>query len=320
MRDSEAFEQHIHRIHDLLEGSSAEVIWNDHLPDPDNPAQQRQIDVSIKRDGKLTLVECRDHGSPQDVTWIEELIGRRASLKADSAIAVSSSGFTVGAIHKANAYGIILRDLCELTDLEVKSWAGQMRLTLYFYEYTDLKISLCFEQESIPRLQMDVIKAEFVSKGVIQSFFNASAQQLGTLNLVAGENSGKSVNFGIRLNFGDLKLSGEPVVEAAFEGTARLNSRDIPLRNVLAYGKPADRPPQREVIVEKFPLGETSIIHTGQRISVLLDLSDMELPAFAQLRFFRLEGNDEVDYDRLEILGVEKFWVRGKMHIDLYHR
>jgi len=60
MKNSEAFEQQIHRIHELLEGSGAGVTWNDHVPDLDNPSQQRQIDVSIKRDGKLTLVECRD--------------------------------------------------------------------------------------------------------------------------------------------------------------------------------------------------------------------------------------------------------------------
>jgi Restriction endonuclease len=98
MKNSEAFEQQIHRIHELLEGSGADVTWNDHVPDPDNPSQQRQIDVSIKRDGKLTLVEGRDRQSPQDVTWIEELIERCASLKADATIAVSSSGFTAGAL------------------------------------------------------------------------------------------------------------------------------------------------------------------------------------------------------------------------------
>ena len=320
VRDSEAFEQHIQRIHDLLEGSGVEVIWNDHIPDPDNISQRRQIDVSIKRDGKLTLVECRDHAARQDVKWIEELIGRRTSLKADAAIGVSASGFTAGAIHKANAYGIVLRDLCELTDLEIKRWAGQLALTLYFYEYTDLEASLCFERESIPKLEMDVVRTDFVSKRVMQSLFNASAQQLDTLNLVAGEHAGRAIKFGIRLNFDDLKLSGEPVVEAVFKGSARLSSRDIPLRNVVAYGKPVDLPGQREVIVERFPLGETSIIHSDDRISVLLDLSDMELPPFSQFRFFRLEGNNEVDYDRLEILGVEKLWVRGKMHIDLYYR
>ena len=87
------FEQQVERIHQLLEAEGSIVTWNDHIPDPDTPTQQRQIDVSVRRDGSLTLIECRIHKDPQDVKWIEELIGRRLSLKADAVIAVSSSGF-----------------------------------------------------------------------------------------------------------------------------------------------------------------------------------------------------------------------------------
>src|ERR1700737_3927288 len=105
---SPAFKQRIERIHRLLEAEDPQVIWKDHIPDPDNPTQSRQIDVSIRRDGSLTHVECRIHKEPQDVTWIEERIGRRASLRADAVIAVSSSGFTQGAQLKAEAHGIIL--------------------------------------------------------------------------------------------------------------------------------------------------------------------------------------------------------------------
>jgi hypothetical protein len=96
VKESETFEQQIHRIHELLDGSGAVVTWNDHIPDPDNPSQSRQIDITIERKRKLTIVECRKHQSPQDVQWIEELIGRRTSLRANGVMAVSSSGFTAG--------------------------------------------------------------------------------------------------------------------------------------------------------------------------------------------------------------------------------
>jgi hypothetical protein len=105
MSDSETFEKQVHRIYELLEGSGAQVTWDEHIPDPDNLAQTRQIDISIRKDGKLIFVECRDHKSRQDVQWIEELIGRRTSLGADSLIAVSSSGFTAGALKKASRLG-----------------------------------------------------------------------------------------------------------------------------------------------------------------------------------------------------------------------
>ena len=104
----------------------AEVTWDERIPDPDNPSQPRQIDITIKRDGKLTIVECRIHKSRQNVKWIEELIGRRASLNADSIIAVSSSGFTSGAIIKSKRFGIILRELAELSNFEVSNWDDQL--------------------------------------------------------------------------------------------------------------------------------------------------------------------------------------------------
>src|SRR5260221_4348707 len=34
MKASDAFEQQIQRIYELLAASGAEVIWNDHIPDP----------------------------------------------------------------------------------------------------------------------------------------------------------------------------------------------------------------------------------------------------------------------------------------------
>lgn len=100
MKPSKSFERQIHRVYEFLEGSGVQVTWDDRIPDPDNPSQPRQIDITIERDGKLTLVECRHHRSRQNVKWIEEMMGRRVSLKADSAIAVSSSSFTSGALNR----------------------------------------------------------------------------------------------------------------------------------------------------------------------------------------------------------------------------
>jgi hypothetical protein len=127
---STLFEQSIARIHDLLEETNSKVTWNDKIPDPDNPTQNRQIDISITNNGLLTLVECRLHKEKQDVKWIEELMGRRQSLNADSLIAVSASGFTKGALAKAKRYGIITRDLTALTQEEITRWGKESKLQI----------------------------------------------------------------------------------------------------------------------------------------------------------------------------------------------
>jgi hypothetical protein len=141
---SDLFEQRIHRIHELIEGFDAEVTWNDRIVDPDQPSRRRQIDITVKRHDRLTLIECRLHGSPQDVKWIEELIGRRQSLGAHEVIAVSASGFTKGAVAKASRYNILIRDLRKLSDEEVREWGRSISLTLYFFAYSDIVLTLTF--------------------------------------------------------------------------------------------------------------------------------------------------------------------------------
>lgn len=312
VKDSEAFEQQIHRIHELLEGSEASVTWNDHIPDPDNPSRSRQIDITIRRNGNLTMVECRQHQSPQDVQWIEELIGRRASLRADSAIAVSSSGFTSGALKKAIAHGIILRDLRELSEREVEKWGERVALTLYFYQYSDLEVSLCFDQESLRKLQTDAVMSELKTHPAMQSLFNAAAQQLGALNLISDEHKGLTVTFDLRLELSEFRVCGERVIEVDFRGKARLISQQVASPAVVAYGAPSDSPGERNANVEKFSLGETSIVHEADRLSLFLDVSQQEMPPFCQFRFFRLQHENEMDYASVEFVGLQKLWVHGK--------
>jgi hypothetical protein len=318
VRNSTAFEQQVHRIQELLEGSGVEVTWDDHVPDPDNPGQLRQIDITIRRGGKLTFVECRDHQSRQDVQWIEELIGRRASLKADAIIAVSSSGFTAGALSKAKNYGIIARDVRALTNREIQDWGKQVELTLYFYQYSDLELSLCFERESVAKLDVEVVRLEITSYPGLQSLFNAAAQQLGTLDLMNGENTGRKVYFDLRLELAGFQLSGEPVLEVDFRGNAALASREISSPAVLAYGDPKRDPMQREVTIEEFSVGRTSILRDADRTSVFLDVSQLEVPPFCQFRFFRVAGRDNVHYDALELVGLDRLWVKGgKMKVNI---
>jgi hypothetical protein len=313
MKVSDVFEQQVHRIYELLMDSGAVVTWNDHITDPDNPTQRRQIDVTIRRDGKLTLIECRQQKSRQDVQWIEELIGRRTSLGADAVFAVSASGFTKGALKKAARHAIVTRDLHKLTDSEIKSWGLQVAFTLFFYQYSDLEVSLLFERESVPRLDQNAVRSELNSYPGIQSLFNAAAKQLGTLNLLSGEHAGRTVNFGLRLQLAGFRLSGEPVLEVDFRGKARLIPKEISSPAVLAYGEPGRGSVQREAMLEVFALGATCITHDENRISVLLDISQLEMPPFCQFRFFKLSGGEqEMDHQALEFYGLDKLRDSGE--------
>ena len=316
-RDSDAFEQQIQRIHELLEDFCAEVTWNDHIPDPDNPSQPRQIDVTVKRDGKLALIECRQHASRQDVQWIEELIGRRASIAPDATmIAVSSSGFTRGALKKADRFGIITHDIRCLTDLEIKSWGRQMAVTMYFYEYSDLQISLLFKEESIPKLDSNKVRSEFESYPGVQSLFNLAAKQLDTQNPLDAVRD-QFFRFGLRCDLPDLRLCGEPVLEVGFRGKACIRSMEFASSIVQGYQKPIESAGHSKVTVESFPLAGTSIVHEAGRISVFLDLSQLNLPPVCQFRFVRFVGELEMEYESFELASPERLWIRADVPIEV---
>jgi hypothetical protein len=136
------FEKQIARVHRTLENLGAEVTWNDRFSDPDNPNQERQIDITIRRSDYLTLIECRKRAAPQDVTWVEELYGRRVSLRANAIIGVSASGFTKGAIQKAQSLDVILRDLNTVTVEESRCWGEPSTLWTVVYEFRDFTIWL----------------------------------------------------------------------------------------------------------------------------------------------------------------------------------
>jgi hypothetical protein len=319
MNNSKKFEQQIHRIHELLGNSAAIVTWNDHFPDPDNPSQQRQVDISVRRDNRLTVVECRCHQCPQDVQWIEELIGRRTSLKADTIIAVSSCGFTRGALKKAGRYQIILRDLCELTDAEIASWGRRVALTLYFYEYSDLKLCLWFDRESVHKIDASAVKTELAKHPGITSLFNAAAKVLDSANLISRKEAAQPLGFGVRVQMDGFVLSGELVLQADFEGKVRLTPKQVEARSVFGYGEPEKIANERHVLIETFDLGSTSVTHDKNRVSVLLDVSHVKMPPFCQFRYFRVDGQgEEMDVEAFELVGIEKFWIhKGRMSVKL---
>jgi restriction endonuclease len=315
MKKSETFEKQIHRIHELLEGPGVEVTWDYYVADPDNPSQLRQIDIAIVRDGRLTIVECRHHESRQDVQWIEELIGRRTSLAADGAVAVSSSGFTAGALKKANRFGIITHDLRRLTESEVKSWGRQVNLTLYFYQYSDLELCLIFEPESIPKLDANAVSSEIQSHPALQSLFNAAAKQLDGLNLL-GRGCTDAIQFRLRVELEQFRVSGETVLHVDFSGKARLSSSALTSPGVFGYEKPEVDSRVAQATVEAFSLGDTSIVHDdASKISIFLDLSQLNPPPLCQFRFFRIDGETEMDHEVLEIGGLDKLRIGGPLTV-----
>jgi hypothetical protein len=318
-KESEEFERQIHRVIELIEGSGAEVTWNDRIPDPDNPSQQRQIDISIKRDGFLTLVECRLHKERQDVKWIEELYGRKISLNAANVIAVSFSGFTHGAMLKAARLGVPLRDLKSLAPEDVANWSCTVEIKVYYYKYDHLKLVVCFREANALVLDNKKLAEELKTYPGRQSMFNASLEQFDTDRVTLEERLKKRYEFEIKMKLEDFHLSGQPVELVEFSGEAQLQEIEMRLPIAMAYGPPQEESTARSTMVQKMPDSETGfILHGKDSLATIIDVSKLRLPPNAQFRYARLMASQEVDHDSFELVGTEGLYTTGgPMTVDI---
>lgn len=268
---SDNFEKRIQRIHDLIEQPDSEIIWNDRIADPDTPNQQRQIDVSIRRDGKLTLVECRIHQAVQDVKWIEELIGRRLSLNSDAVIAVSNSGFTKNARNKAKAFGIILRDFQSLTAEEISSWGESADITLTFFEFDEIAIGLDVATATT-RPSRDLIVNELQKSGVLFLMFQDATQKLDQ-EVVAAYRKFHLTCLTSQVSFGDARLE-----QMWMTARVRRVIQTIATPSVVAYDAPEVNASDRMTLIQKLDLGDFEITHSSGKICMAADLGEIVSP------------------------------------------
>jgi hypothetical protein len=266
---SDAMEQQVERIKRLLEPDGSTVVRNEKIPDPDNPKQPRQIDMTIRRDGKLTHVECRLHTNPQDVGWIEELMGRRISLGADAIIAVSASGFTEGAILKANAHGIILRTLATLTAEEVRHWGQVTNAQLDYYEFEDTVVTF-----TVPKECYDGSRKITKSDGSpfrIRSLLELVMHEMETFPQLDREWGQIGFDFNA-----DVRIGGALPTTATIDTKIRRVVRIASLASVLAYSA-AGSTVETYARVQHYDRA-FEVIDADEELAVVLDLSSVPTP------------------------------------------
>lgn len=143
----------------------------------------RQIDISINHDGLKSHIECRHHSAPQDVKWIEELIGRKLSLDASAMIAVSSSGFTEGATKKAEKRGIFLHTLTEYSPEIAHTWGQPSKVEIGYYYFNPLHVHLVFDE--LPKVTVkELVDAFIFEQEFINTIFNELKYGININNVI----------------------------------------------------------------------------------------------------------------------------------------
>jgi hypothetical protein len=265
------FERQIERIHQLLEAEGSVITWDDHIPDPDNPDQARQIDVTIRRDGSLTLVECRIHKTPQDVTWIEELMGRRTSLGADAVIAVSASGFTKTAKEKAKHHGIILRDFASLSREEIQNWGRKWKLAVNYCEFTNVSCLFVMDTPKPPTPpRVTDADGRPLNPLMWRLLFQTIMRKLDS-------DRWSGVPCTVEMQVGaKVLVDNRPPASINLKANVRRIIEKVELASIVAYVDPVRA--ESHAAVAKYRLGETEIIENCDQTAMVMDLSQLKIP------------------------------------------
>lgn len=112
------------------------------------------------------LIECRDRPSegPQPVSWIEQLMGRRDRYHFNKVTAVSTTGFSQGAISLANKENVELHTVAEVTSSDIITWWGQGSLTIT--EYSGLMFFVYPTLDNVIDLDtLERVKARHINPG-----------------------------------------------------------------------------------------------------------------------------------------------------------
>lgn len=100
------FQRFVTLIETIAKSPTARVIASSELEEYEG-SSLREVDAIIEDSVSgfpvRIAIECRDYKRKQDKTWIDELVGKYRDLSIDTVVAVSSSGFTKGALEKATA-------------------------------------------------------------------------------------------------------------------------------------------------------------------------------------------------------------------------
>jgi hypothetical protein len=313
-KESDNFEKQITRIHEFLEGSNADVTWNEKIPDPDNPSQPRQIDFTIKNSESFTMGECRFRKGPEDVQWIEELIGRKISLQADGVIAVSSSGFTEGAIRKASAHGIILRNFFEITDKELESWGKKTNVKVIFAKLMDLIFRFPLNSQH---------------QGPYK-FTNEDGHEIQLLGFLQGiihrvddlKPKNNPTTFGLDFKTENLFVCGEKLQHLHISGCLEKYEEDVSVSSVLCYsGDKSNTSKETSTFVQKLDLAQSEIIGHQDSVSIIMDCSNMDLPQNTFFYGFATDFGRIVNIESLELVGIESAFksnIQMKFDIEFY--
>lgn len=274
--DGKSLENLVSQIEELLLPQGFTVKSNRTVFD-DHGVAVAEFDVEISgRIGSTDmswLLECRDRALPAPSSWIEQLVGRRDRFGFNKVMAVSTSGFTPGAVAYAAEAGIELRTVAEISVDQLPNWLGFREMTQQTHNFRLTAASLIPSDDELPDriegLKRRLAGAAGDSKllhpvggngdiSVAQAFANALEHEEKALEGLVANGPPKTVKARVRYTndedhfIVDTDAGPVRIREIHFKGEVSLAERRIPFDALKEYRR--DRTNETIAQTVTFPL------------------------------------------------------------------
>ncbi|MFY0643168.1 MAG: restriction endonuclease [Bacteroidia bacterium] len=167
-RQGRNFEKLIEKLEKSAGTNSLNISSPKYLIDK-STGGQREIDILVSVDhGTITntvAFECRDRKSKQGVEWIEAIISKYNDLDVDKVIAVSTGGFTKGALAKAKRNHIETRTFGEIDLKTVEAWWHMPYITKFDADFKFISSGIkYFKKEDEQYPDKSIVELEWGKK------------------------------------------------------------------------------------------------------------------------------------------------------------
>jgi hypothetical protein len=166
----------------------------------------------------------------------------------------------------------------------------------------------------------DAFPRELAGHPLWLTAFNQAGRYLSDNGMMTDEQANSPVDFGITLapDGEAAVVGGSRVRKIRLAGRATAVTLPVECPRVEAYGPPSATRP--DAIVERLALGETSIVHDGDRLAIIVDISAIELPPLCQFKGLKTSGGSvRQTIESLELFGAERLPIaRGRITVEVH--
>jgi hypothetical protein len=224
-KQTNPFQRFIKNIYEQLAENNSDVVESAMLKEI-GVTDPREVDIHVKKNilGREIkfAVECRKHGRKDDIGWMDSLVGKYVGMrdKVDEVIAVSGSGFTVGAKEKAAQYNIKLLTLTQANKIDWKNKFIELFANIIQREVVPTKIEFITN----PSTELVVLPLQ-------TPVFLYTGENIGTIDDV-----GKQC-FEVHRNNINLEIKKQVMasLSIAFKNMMKLDISSVPLYDMFVF-------------------------------------------------------------------------------------